>query len=49
MIVEDGGELLLLAPGVGAFGENPETDGIFLCIGDYMGEGSPMQSIIVFL
>ena len=42
MIVEDGGELLLLAPGVGAFGENSETDGIIRKYG-YTDTGTIME------
>lgn len=33
MIVADGGELLLLAPGLAAFGENPEADEMIRCYG----------------
>ena len=38
MMIEDGGELLVIAPGIKGFGENPEVDGL---IRRYGYKGTP--------
>ena len=42
MMIEDGGELLVIAPGIKGFGENPEVDGLIRCYG-YKGTPYTME------
>lgn len=44
MIMEDGGELLVIAPGIRAFGENPEVDGLIRRYG-YRGTPCTMELV----
>ncbi|MFQ9704614.1 MAG: hypothetical protein ACLR0U_26580 [Enterocloster clostridioformis] len=42
MMIEDGGELLVIAPGIKGFGENPEVDGLIRRYG-YRGTPYTME------
>ena len=45
MMIEDGGELLVIAPGIKGFGENPEVDGLIRRYG-YKGTPYTMERCV---